>query len=81
MRYLFVYELGDTPECRDVKDFPDGEAAKVHARESLEETLQSSSADSASIRIGELEGEEDDQVQWLGAYDMARDAEPSWRTH
>ena len=78
MRFLFVYELGETPECRDVKDFPDEEAAKAHARESLEDTLKSSSAKSASIRVGQLEDDEDENVRWLGAYDMTRDAEPAW---
>ena len=78
MKYLFVYELGDSPECSEVKDVPDRDAAKAHARESLEQTLKASSADSASIGIGEYEDEEEQLVHWLGAYALERGGDPVW---
>ena len=82
MKFLFAYELGDTPECRDTRDFPDLDAAKAHARESLESTLKASSAGSASICIGACrgDGDGDDDVRWLGAYNLERHGEPVWST-
>jgi hypothetical protein len=78
VKFLFAYELGETSECRDVRDLPDLDAAKAHARDSLENTLKASSADFASIRIGERQGDGEDDVRWLGAYDLERDGEPVW---
>jgi len=77
VKFLFAYELGASPECRDVRDLPNLDAAKAHARDSLESTLKASSAESASICIGECRGDGDD-VRWLGAYDLERHGAPVW---
>lgn len=78
MNYVLLYALGDSPDCRNVQDFPDLEAAKVYARESIADTLKSSSADSATLRIGQARGDGEDDVQWLGAYDLDSEGEPVW---
>ena len=78
MKFLFVYELGEAPEARSIEEYPDADAAKAHARESLVETLKASSAGSASLCLGQLLGDDEDDVHWLGEFDLEREGEPRW---
>jgi hypothetical protein len=78
MQYSLDYRLGDTPPATDIREFPDAQTAKDHARESLQETLAASSADAGRLAVGELRNDSA-EVTWLGAYSLARGGEPVWQ--
>jgi hypothetical protein len=78
MQFSLHYRLGDAPQTSDIREFPDAGAAKAHARQSLEETLTASSADTASITVAEVQND-GGEVICLGAYSAARGGEPVWR--
>lgn len=78
MDFAFLYQLGDMPGTQDVREFHELADAKEHARKSLQKTLQASTANFASVCIGEVHGEVDDDIHWVGAYELERDGEPVW---
>jgi hypothetical protein len=72
--FTFIPQTGETaPDPREafVLELPSAEAARTVARQ----RLVSSGAQSASIALGEGQG---DDVDWLGAWDYAAGGEPVW---
>lgn len=77
--FVLVYRTGDNPERQEREDFPDTETAKAFARSSLRMVLSMSTATTASVGVGEVEGPGEGDIEWLGAYDLERGCEPVWR--
>ena len=78
MRFCFVYEIGNAPKQTDSEDFPNAEAAKDFARQSLRMKLTMSAAQTGSVSVGQVEGPGPGDIEWLGSYDLERGSDPVW---
>jgi hypothetical protein len=74
--FAFEYRIGNRPEEHELEEFPAAGDARRYAAQSLALMLEDGEDVIGSVAVGAA-AEAD--VQWLGVYELERQALPRWR--
>jgi hypothetical protein len=73
--FAFSYRIGDRPEEHELEEFPAAGDAQRYAAQNLALMLEDGEDSTGSVAVGSAAGA---HVQWLGVYEVEREALPRW---